>query len=325
MKFLDSFSHYDLTGLLLKWDSLELSADASVSYVTISDANSGGKGLEFEGTEIILTKKELEAMTPSVLAFRLALDGTVTVEFLYNSLVLGSCKIEGGAAWITDADGVETDVLLPGISLTSLFWEFKIDPSATGSFQLYRDEVLAKSTSGNFQNVGNYVNGFRLKFENVIETQLSDLFIDTAQYGIKAVGGFFPSSDIDVDMLPSSAVEHYTLLDDNPQDTDSFVTSSIGNKEILGYTVDSSDMFSITAISISALTGKDVGADESGIGVKGVYRTGGVDYNFTNEISPTSSVRTKQIISLTNPATGGSFTPEEISDPAFGVEVSLDS
>lgn len=323
MKFLDSFSHYDLTGLLLKWDSLELSSDAAVSYVTILNTSSGGKGLELEGTELILMKTGLDSMSPSVLAFRLDLDGKITVEFLYGTIVLGSCVIEGGAAWIYDQEGTENDVLLPGGSNESLFWEFKIDPSASGTFQLYRDETLIDSVPGNFQNVGNYVTGFRLKFENVIETQLSDLFIDDTQYGIKAVGGFFPEADVTTEMTPSIAVDHYILLNDNPQDTDSYVTSAEGQKEILQYDLDTSGMFSITAVSISALVGKDVGADESGIGVKGVYRAGGSDYNFTNEIAPTSEARTLQIISLANPVTGGSFTPEELSDASFGVEISL--
>lgn len=323
MKFLDSFSHYDLTGMLLKWDSVSLSSDAAISFVTIPDSSSGGKGIEIEGSEVILTKLEVGLMTPAVLGFRLDLDGAVTVEFLYYTTVVGKCKIEGGAAWVWDKDETETAVNNSEGADGSIFWEFKITPDTSGSFQLFRNETLVSSVSGDFQRIANYVNGFRIKFENVTATQLSDLFIDDAQYGIKAVGGFFPEADVDVDMTPSAGADHYALLADNPQSLASYVTSAEGQKEILQYDLDTSGMFSIIAVSISPLVGKDVGADESGIGMKGVYRTGGTDYNFTNEIEPTSSIRTRQIISLTNPATGGSFTPEELSDASFGVEVSL--
>lgn len=324
MKFMDSFGHYDLTGMLLKWDSLEVSDDYSLSFVSVSDANSGGAGIQLGGTEITLKKTGIDRMSPAILAFRLALDGTVTISFLYESFVLGSCKIEGGTAFIIEPNGTETDVNLEAVSSTSTFWEFKIVPELGGSFALYRNAILMKSVSSDFYNIGNRITGFQIKFENVTETVLSDLFLSETQHGIKAVGCYFPSSDVEVEMLPSAAVGHYTLVNNKPQDGGTYVTSGYGEKEIFGYSVSADNIFSIVAVALTALLGKDVGGEDAGIGVKGVEQVGGTDFTFA-QIYPTSSVRFRQLIADTRPSTGGSWTPSEISSLSVGIKVDNDS
>ena len=138
--------------------------------------------------------------------------------------------------------------------------------------------------------------------------------------GDSRIEAIFPESDgSNLDWTPDSGTSHWDRVEEVvPDEDDSYVaTTAPGDKDSYNYqTV--SGAGDIIAVQVNMFARKEASGTKK---IKAIARSGGTDYQSTEEHAVSMEYKDYRAIFETNPDTAAAWTPAEVNASEFGMEV----
>jgi len=218
-----------------------------------------------------------------------------------------------------------TDIWISNTALRSDQWvyiEIKawLDTTASGTIEIRINGVVDSTYTGisaYLTNIASIVNWYGASADCILD----DIYIATSSdgldgyYGPARVETLHPSDDAGLnDWTPSSAVDHYTLVNTIPVNTSNYLVGETGS-ELFEYPNTSLDTIKAVKISSEVLTDATSISQINQICVNGANTYDGDIFN----IISTDPFEVQDIFEL-NPETANSWEPSELNASQFGIE-----
>ena len=255
-----------------------------------------------------------------------ALYDDATLGINLRPTVTGELAIYLGSTLLKTTSGL-------GLTINNWYWiELKVLCAASvgtyevrvGGLNVLSDTgVTTKAGTHNYHNsvmFYNYYSGPVMDFDDIYILDGSGS-VNNDFLGNMKVVAIVPNADVSgaKEFTPSSAVDHYTLVDENPitDDTDYVEDGTTGHRDLWEYGSVSS-LGAIAGLQINTMVRE---TDATSFDLKMPVQSNGVDSDGTGQTVGSANYKTLRRIVETDPDTGVVWTMDGINAARFGVKV----
>jgi len=280
-------------------------------------------------TNVVYLERSLPSKSEVYAAFRFRLSNTSTpysymIAFKNASTNIGCLRINP-AYYLEVSRGTTYLATGPTLSLNTTYKiEIRFKPHNTdGVFQVKVNGLLVIDFSGDTTDGATTIDNIRFGYPATnygFLGYLDNVVIDDTSWpGDTRIKGILPAGVGNSSQWTPSAGSNYACVDEvPPSDADYVTTNTVGNKDTYAAGDLPADASSVKCVQFAARAQKEGAATPQNLAF--VIRTGGMDYEGSGVVLPTTFTEHVRDLWVNNPATSQAFTPSEVNGMEIGIK-----